>query len=107
MATIARKFCTRCNDYVAAERVSTSHLIHFVLTLITAGLWLPVWIFIALTKGHRCRQCGSATTSTNPKTIMKLILVMVIMAGGVLLYVSMNIDRLKSANQTTAPVINQ
>ena len=27
-----------------------SHLLHLILTILTAGLWLPVWIIIALAK---------------------------------------------------------
>lgn len=29
------------------------HLLHFVLTVLTAGLWLPVWIIDALITGRR------------------------------------------------------
>lgn len=29
------------------------HLVHFVLTVLTAGLWLPVWIIDALITGRR------------------------------------------------------
>lgn len=32
--------------YVQQKRVN--HLLHFLLTLITFGLWLPVWIILAL-----------------------------------------------------------
>lgn len=28
------------------------HLLHFVLTILTAGLWLPVWIIDALISGR-------------------------------------------------------
>lgn len=30
------------------ERKQTNHLLHFILTLITLGLWLPVWIIVAI-----------------------------------------------------------
>lgn len=29
------------------------HLLHFVLTVLTAGLWLPIWIIDALITGRR------------------------------------------------------
>jgi len=29
-------------------RSNTSHLLHLVLSIITAGIWIPVWILIAL-----------------------------------------------------------
>lgn len=32
----------------------TNHALHLILTILTAGLWLPVWIIIAATNGaHR------------------------------------------------------
>jgi hypothetical protein len=30
------------------ERKQTNHLLHFILTLVTVGLWLPVWIIVAI-----------------------------------------------------------
>ena len=35
---------------VQEPRKRVNHLLHLVLTLITAGLWLPVWIILALAK---------------------------------------------------------
>lgn len=33
---------------VNEPRKRVNHLLHLVLTILTAGLWLPVWIIIAL-----------------------------------------------------------
>lgn len=30
------------------ERKRVNHFLHFVLTAVTAGLWLPVWIIQAI-----------------------------------------------------------
>lgn len=30
------------------ERKKTNHLLHLILTLVTVGLWLPVWIIVAI-----------------------------------------------------------
>lgn len=30
------------------QRKKVHHLLHFFLTIITFGLWLPVWIFLAI-----------------------------------------------------------
>ena len=35
---------------VQADRKRVNHLLHLVLTIVTFGLWLPVWIIIALAK---------------------------------------------------------
>ncbi len=34
----------------------TSHVLHLILTLLTAGLWLIVWIIVALAGGHKQRH---------------------------------------------------
>lgn len=31
-----------------SKKKSTSHVLHLILSLITVGLWLPVWIIVAL-----------------------------------------------------------
>jgi len=36
------------------QRPSTSHLLHLVISLFTAGAWVPVWIIIALINQQRC-----------------------------------------------------
>ena len=41
---------------------STSHLLHLVLSIITAGFWIPVWILVAinhaLERGRIDRKLG-------------------------------------------------
>jgi len=34
-----------------AQRKSTSHILHLILSLITFGLWLPVWALVAISNG--------------------------------------------------------
>ncbi len=31
----------------------TSHLLHLILSLITFGLWIPVWILVAILSGQK------------------------------------------------------
>lgn len=33
----------------------TSHLLHFFLSLFTLGLWIPVWILVAVLSGHKTK----------------------------------------------------
>lgn len=28
-------------------RIKTSHVLHLLLSIITAGLWLPIWLLVA------------------------------------------------------------
>lgn len=39
-----------------------NHILHLILSIITAGLWIPVWILITLTGGekHATIQAPSA-----------------------------------------------
>ena len=32
----------------APQNKKVHHLLHFILTILTGGLWLPVWIFLAI-----------------------------------------------------------
>jgi hypothetical protein len=33
----------------------TSHVLHLLLTLITVGFWIPIWILVAVTGGEKTR----------------------------------------------------
>ena len=52
--------CKMCEKKVLATRPGTSHLLHLFLSVITAGIWIPVWVLIsAKIGGWRCPNCGS------------------------------------------------
>lgn len=54
------KFCKLCGVQTMAVRPGTNHLLHLVLTLLTAGIWVFVWIGVAIQfGGWRCSKCGS------------------------------------------------
>jgi len=37
-----------------------NHVLHLILTILTGGLWLIVWIILALRRGSlRCVRCGA------------------------------------------------
>lgn len=60
----SQMWCPRCNSHTLAQRPGASHLLHLVLTVLTVGLWLPVWILCAVRiGGWRCQQCGGTTTA--------------------------------------------
>ena len=52
--------CKRCKKTVMHVGPSTSHLLHLVLSIITVGFWLPVWLFVDIFNGSElaCSQCG-------------------------------------------------
>ena len=56
-----QKFCDRCEDYVLAVRKGPNHILHLILSIITGGLWIIIWILVSLKiGGWRCPNCGSA-----------------------------------------------
>ncbi len=57
--TIREKFQGRAENYVAARETwmrtpltASQHILHLLLTVFTAGLWVPVWIIRAI-QGNR------------------------------------------------------
>lgn len=35
-------FCPHCNDNVMMQRKTPNHIFHFIMTLLTCGVWLLV-----------------------------------------------------------------
>lgn len=59
----APRYCRSCDQRVLGVASTPNHVLHLLLTLITVGLWLPVWLLIALfsDQSFRCPQCGGKT----------------------------------------------
>lgn len=52
-------FCPRCAEPVAAWVPVPNHGLHFLLSLISLGTWLPIWLLVAIHgRTCRCQQCG-------------------------------------------------
>lgn len=57
-------FCQHCNAQRVVFRKGTSHLLHLVLTVLTLGLWLLIWVGVSVKfGGWRCSTCGSSKIS--------------------------------------------
>ena len=58
------KVCQADRLYVAP---TPSHLLHLVLSIITIGLWLIVWVLIGGKTGpYRCTVCGTKLGAGKP-----------------------------------------
>jgi len=52
-------WCKTCQRQVLARRPATNHILHFLITFFTCGLWGLVWLALALkTGGWNCPWCG-------------------------------------------------
>ena len=56
-------WCSACNQQRLMRRQGTNHVLHLILTVLTLGVWLLVWIFVALSNKTsapwRCSVCGT------------------------------------------------
>ena len=55
------RFCGMCQKNVMAVGQTPNHLLHFVISMFTIGLWVIPWIIISASSsgGYRCTQCGA------------------------------------------------
>lgn len=46
---------------VLAERQTPSRVLHLLLSVVTAGIWLPVWVVIEVVApgSYQCPRCGA------------------------------------------------
>ncbi len=66
MATYEEKssYCKDCDKKVLKKRKGTNHLLHLILSFLTAGIWIIVWILTAIKfGGWYCSICGSKKVS--------------------------------------------
>ena len=94
MGRLTRAYCKVCRDYRPCEWDRHSHGLHLMLSLLTLGLWVPVWLLIALSGKRRCRECGSRAYANaieawllSPLGILSLC---VAGAGGVILLAALS-----------------
>lgn len=90
-------FCQRCKKPTLHETDPrpVNHVLHFLLTFFFCGLWLPIWVLIALSQSmpggrSRCTRCGSAPPITAGKVLGVAFgfVVMLALCGGGLIFVS-------------------
>ena len=58
-----RHRCKTCEQKRPFEKSGPSHILHLILALVTAGIWLPVWVLLCVfnsLKPYRCRFCGES-----------------------------------------------
>lgn len=64
------KHCRHCDDNIIHLQQKPSHVLHLLLTIFTVGIWLPIWILVAIDKsGHQCTRCATKTSTVRAKPI--------------------------------------
>ena len=55
-------FCKKCEKQTLHLQPATSHMLHFLLSLVTFGLWIIVWVLLAASNNSQmtCSACGRA-----------------------------------------------
>lgn len=56
-------WCPNCGGLRAGSREMPNHLLHFLVTFMTCGLWIIPWTILmlwAIIQPYRCTVCGTA-----------------------------------------------
>ena len=59
--TTVQRHCPVCGQYRLFAKQGPSHILHLLLSLVTLGMWLPVWFLCVLLSAFepfRCMACG-------------------------------------------------
>lgn len=57
-----QEYCPHHQSLVLAERQTPNHILHLLLSLVTMGAWIIVWLLIsAVPSAYRCPMCGEKT----------------------------------------------
>jgi DNA-directed RNA polymerase subunit RPC12/RpoP len=52
-------YCSHCNKNVLVRAQTPNHVLHLVLSIVTGGFWIIVWIILCIrVKEWHCSQCG-------------------------------------------------
>jgi hypothetical protein len=64
--------CAKCDAVLPHNQQTPNHVVHALVSLFLVGLWIPIWIVIALGSGKEpaaCVKCGNRRLPTGPATI--------------------------------------
>ena len=65
MTKQSSSYCQSCGKVTLHAKEGISNLLHLVLSIVTVGLWIPVWIFLGMKSAgsrSRCQVCGTKST---------------------------------------------
>ncbi len=57
-------YCKHCDKKVMLQRPGSNHILHLIFSIITLGIWIPIWILISIQiGGWLCKDCGSPASA--------------------------------------------
>jgi len=63
-----QRYCPNDDAMVLAEKRTPNHILHLLLSIVTGGLWLLVWLFLSLRpQPYLCARCGEVTRANPPR----------------------------------------
>lgn len=60
MSELSMRRCRRCRKITEHVGPGTTHIVHLFLSLVSSGLWIPIWVIVYLSNDAQsaCRECG-------------------------------------------------
>lgn len=58
---VIRRFCSNCGQTRPFEKQGVNHVLHLILSLLTLGVWVVVWMMAGVCNTlslYRCRECA-------------------------------------------------
>jgi hypothetical protein len=51
-------YCPNCKKGVVVKRPGPNHIVHLLLSLLTGGMWVVIWLLCCLFPGKwKCAEC--------------------------------------------------
>ena len=80
-------YCPTCRRNQMFERPAPNHIVHLILSIVTCGIWLIVWLAACAGVGAwMCPGCGSQTKPNNTAVyvlvfLLGLLVIMFVIVG--------------------------
>jgi len=80
-------FCKSCHAQVLTAQDAPNHILHLLLSVLTAGMWIPIWFLLAVLPGaRRCTRCGLQLNHGSQWFAVLLFIVLVLGATGIAVF---------------------
>lgn len=75
-------WCRTCQARSLLRRRTPNHILHLLLSIVTAGLWLIVWLLLSMSNPDwLCARCGTPWKSSLHGFLVGVLVLMVVGVG--------------------------